>query len=365
MITLARHNIIMNTKQITRLRFLSTIFAVTALLVFPGCKRTSNENAGQPRSQGNSLRFAQIPISYSAVTHIAERKGYFTSDALAFSSFSVPAGPDVVTALKGTASAAADCGGIAVTPVITMIAAGDRPVVVATTLVSNHQAKLVTFADTGINENPVSLKGKRIGVVKNTNGDIYLSRLLQKGGLTRSDVVLVNGRPPDLRNLLLQGAIDAAVIWDPFIVQAQREYRKLIAENKAKSRGEVFVFVDPTVHTLAFNIVATRATCEKKRTELIEFLKGTVKAEQFIREQPEEAQRLLEEWLSLETGDLNDLMATTEFRIHLNVSQMKQWMKEELTWLKESQPDTQIPDDLSPFVDASFLKALEPDRVQE
>lgn len=345
------------------LRLISTAIAIFLLA---GCDKAQDRNDQQTRSQAaKSLRIAQLPISYSAVTFIAETKGYYKTGTLDYRSFSVPAGPDVVTSLKGTGSAAADCGGIAVTPVITMIGAGDMPVVIATTLVSNYQAKLITFSDTAITQDPASLKGKKIGVVKNTNGDVYLSRLLKKGGLARTDVVLVNGRPADLRNLFLQGAIDAAVIWDPFIIQAKREYQKLLAENTNKSRGDVLVLVDPTLHTLAFNIVATRATCEKKKAELIEFLKGTTKGEEFIRAQPKDAQRLLEQWLSLESGDLNDLMATTEFRVHLNVPQMKQWLGEELAWLKETQPDTMIPDDLSPFVDSSFLKSIDPKRVQE
>src|ERR1051325_7649597 len=61
----------------------------------------------------NTLRFAQLPITYSAVTFLAAAKGFIKEEELNYLSISVPAGPDVVTALKGTGGNPADDGGIA------------------------------------------------------------------------------------------------------------------------------------------------------------------------------------------------------------------------------------------------------------
>jgi NitT/TauT family transport system substrate-binding protein len=315
--------------------------------------------------QSTSLLFAQLPITYSAVTYMAEAKGYFKEEGLNYLSISVPAGPDVVTALRGTGSSAADAGGIAITPVITMIGAGVHPVVVATTLSSNRQAKLVTFSHTGITQDPTTLKGKRIGVTRNTNGDIYLSRLLRKGGLNRQDATLVNGRPADLRGLLVRGELDAAVLWDPFVVQTVREYRLQLNDNKIPSRGDPLIWVDSTLHTLAFNIVTTQSKLAKNRDQIIRMLRATIKAENYIRQNRKEAQALLERWLNLQTGDLDDFFATTEFHVHLDVPQLKHWMKEELEWLRETRPDAKRPDDLSNYVDATLLQSVEPNRVKE
>ena len=309
------------------------------------------------------LRVAQLPISYSAVTYLAEAKGYFKGEGLDYQSISVPAGPDVVSALKGSGGASADGGMIAITPVITMIGAGADPVVLATTLTSNRQAKLVTFSRTGITEAPASLRGKRIGVTRNTNGDIYLSRLLRKGKLTPKDVTLVNGRPSDLRGLLLRGSLDAAVLWDPFVIQSEREYRAQAVAGKVQNRGEPRVFVDPTLHTLAFNIVSTRSKLLRNREAWTKMLRATIRAEEYIRQHPKEAQTTLEKWLKLQPGDLGDFFATTEFRVGLNVPQVKKWMREELKWLRENRPDAKNPADLSAYLDPSLLSAIDPKRV--
>lgn len=345
------------TKWLIGAPVLVVIVSVSALLFLRGCSK--------PPEQVKALRFAQLPITYSAVTFIAEAKGYMRDEGLDYSSVSVPAGPDVVTALKGSGGSTADAGGIAITPVITMIGAGDHPVVLATTLSSTRQVKLVTFAQTGINENSATLKGKRVGVTRNTNGDIYLSRLLRKGGLRSQDATLVNGRPADLRGLLIRGEIDAAILWDPFVVQAIREYRSQVEAGKTKSRGEPLVFVDPTLHTLAFNVVTTEEKLAGSREQLIRMLRALKRAEEFIRNNPKEAQSLIEQWLGLEDHDLDDFFATTEFRVSLDAGQVKQWMKEELEWLRENRPDAKVPDDLSPFVDSSLLKTLDASRVSE
>ncbi len=336
------------------------ILAIIAVTCLYGCKpRPSGPGVSQPIR----FTFAQIPIIYSAVSEIAGANGYFAQEGLQYSVFSVPAGPDVVTALKASAGSGVGAGAIAITPVITMIGAGDHPVILATTLSSNRQTKLVTFARTGITHDAQTLKGKRIGVTLNTNGDIYLSRLLRKGRLTSKDVTLVNGRPADLQGLLLRGDLDAAVLWDPFVVQTVRQAKT--DGSSAQSRGELRVLVDPSLHTLAFNIVTTQEKLNRNRDALVRVLRALIKAELYIHDHPKEAQEALEKWLRLQPGDLDDFFATTEFHVQADAPRLKNWMAEELVWLRERRPDTQVPVDLTPFVDDSLLKSIDPGRVRE
>lgn len=354
----------MNAK--TRKGLLWTVLGVCCMAA--GCGRQDaapQQKQATPQQQGAApFRFAQLPITYSAVTFIAESQGYPKAQGLNYRSVSLPAGPDVVAALRATGDKGADAGAVAITPVITMIGAGDSPVVLATTLTSNRQAKLVTFASTGVASEPLSLRGKRIGVTRNTNGDIYLSRLLKKGGLSERDVQLVNGRPAELQSLLLRGDIDAAVLWDPFVVQTLREYRGQSAAKKIPDRGAPLVLVDPTLHTLAFNIITTRDKLAARRESMTQLLRAAIEAETYMQAHRKVAQSAMEKWLNLQPGDLDDFFATTQFHVALDAPQVKQWMKEELAWLRENSPDAKIPEDMSPYVDASVLAAIASSRVK-
>jgi len=111
--------------------------------------------------------------------------------------------------------------------------------------------------------------------------------------------------------------------------------------------------------------VTTREKLAKNPEQFLQLLRALIKAENFLKENSAEAQSLLEKWLRLEAGDLDDFFATTSFRVSLDVPQMKQWMGEELEWLRLQRPDSSLPADLSPFVDSSLLKSIDPSRVRE
>lgn len=350
--------------------YLSLLFG--AVFFVAGCDRTpvagpAHKKAVETKSSSTSklsLQMAQLPISYSTITHLAQSQGFCQETQLDCIAVSVPAGPDVVTALRSDAVDSATVGTIAITPVATMVAAGLEPVVVATILVSDKQAKLVCFASSGINADPVSLRGKKIGVTRNTNGDIYLSRLLKKGGLTERDVTLVSARPAELKASLLRGDLDSAILWDPFIVQTKREYENLVRSGKHADEGATHAFVDPTLHTLAFNIVTTKKKLANNREAIQRLLKALISADTFLKSNPALAQAEIEKWLNLEPGDLGDFFNGSDFHVHFDLARCRTWLREELEWLQSRDPSIQIPDKLDDFFDGSLLEAIDPTRVR-
>ncbi len=346
--------------RLTRRYSISYTVCVIALLLLAACKaepvNTARVEPAPP------LRIVQLPITYSAVTHLADSQGFIRAEGLPYAIISVPAGPDLATALRANRDDAGAVGGIAVTPVVTMIAAGDHPVVIATTLTSNRQVKLVTFAQIGITSDPASLHSKRIGVTKNTNGDIYLSRLLKKGKV--SDAQIVNGRPADLRALLIRGDIDAAVLWDPFVVQSERTYRIERDARRVPNRGDIVILVDPTIDTLAFNIVTTAEKLRRHRPELVKLLRSLVRSDQFIASNRPQAQAELEKWLNVEKGDLGDFFETTTFHVELDQPSLRRWISEELVWWKENHPDATVPADVAQYMDGSLMAEIDTSRVK-
>lgn len=350
------------------LYWLAGLFLILVAPSLAGCDGSKSKSvAAKPtlRFAKPTLRFAQLPIADSTVTHLAEAKGYLDEAGLSYTAVSVPAGPDAVTSLRARGQGGATAAGIALTPVVTMVGAKDEPVILATTLQSNFSAQLITSSGTGITSDPGSLRGKRIGVVRNTVGDIYLYKLLRKGDLGEADVVLVNARPPELRALFVRGDVDAVILWDPFLQQAAREYRKLTSDKKEPSRGEPVVLVDPSLHTQIFNIVTTRQKLSDNREAFVRLLRALIRAERYIADDRAVAQAEAENWLNLQKGDLDDVFAKTEYRVHLNVPLLSRELKEQLEWLKLSRPDTYVPDNLSVYIDTSLLKEIDPDRVQD
>ena len=347
--------------------FLAILFSLP--VIYCGLKWFSeNINISSIEEQSKKTKTiiaVEMPISYSAVTHIAYSNGYIAAEGLSYNVISVPAGPDIINSLRGGGDKSADIGSIAVTPIITMIGAGDYPVILATVIKSNVQVQLVSFSSTGITQNPKTLKGKKIGYVASTNGEVYLSRLLKKADMSEKDIIAVNGRPADIKSLLLRGDIDAAILWDPFVAQLVRQGKEISTDKTQISRGEPVVYVDPDLYTLRFNITTTKMKLSQYRPEFIKFLRASVKASQYIKENPDKARHELEKWLNLYEGELGYFVDTTSFTVHLDVPQLKSDMQTELEWLKARLPTTIIPNDFSPYIDSSLLKEIDSTKVKE
>ncbi len=67
------------------------------------------------------------------------------------------------------------------------------------------------------------LKGKRVAYNKGSNVQYFLVKLLEKNGLKYGDVQSIFLAPADARAAFERGAIDAWIIWDPFLAAAQKQ----------------------------------------------------------------------------------------------------------------------------------------------
>ncbi len=130
-----------------------------------------------------------------------------------------PAGPQL---LEGLNVGAIDVGFVGEAPPIFAQAAGARFVYVgndpaaplAEALVVPKNSPLKTVAE---------LKGKRVALNKGSNVNYLLVELLKKNGLKYSDISPVYLAPADARAAFEKGAVDAWVIWDPFLAAAEQQ----------------------------------------------------------------------------------------------------------------------------------------------
>ena len=76
-------------------------------------------------------------------------------------------------------------------------------------------ARLFVQGDSGISS-VADLKGKKVITTEGTTADIYLHRALEKAGLTRKDVTVVNAKMPDAVSAFIGGSVPAVALWVPF-----------------------------------------------------------------------------------------------------------------------------------------------------
>lgn len=337
----------------TGLRRPGLALASLALLV-AGCDRAA---------ENKSLRYAEFKVSFSAASHIALTSGSIAAQKLDFTPISVAAGPDVVAALRSSSASGADAGNLANEPVAAMIGAGSEPIILATVLSSAEDVKMVTFERNGITADPRTLKGKTVGVVLDTVGESYLVELLKRGGLTVSDVRLVNARPTELQSALVRGDLDAAVLWDPFITQAPRIYEAQRKSGAVRDRGAARVLLDKSLFTSRIHVVTTREHLADHRANLVKMLRALIASEAYVASNRAAAQREVETWLGLQSGDLGEFFRSTSFRVHIDRAGTEAALGAVLTRLRHKQPSTRIPTSFDPYFDPSLLREVDPSRV--
>ena len=142
------------------------------------------------------------------------------------------AGPVQLEALN---VGAIDFGDVGEAPPIFAQAAG-APLVYAGATVPRPQLEAIIVPKGSAITTVADLKGKKIAFNKGSNVQYFLVKLLEKHGLKYGDVQAIYLPPPDARAAFQKGAVDAWVIWDPFLASAQKT---LDAQSLADAAGIV------------------------------------------------------------------------------------------------------------------------------
>ncbi|RAS11239.1 sulfonate ABC transporter substrate-binding protein [Cupriavidus alkaliphilus] len=130
-----------------------------------------------------------------------------------------PAGPQL---LEGLNVGAIDFGTVGEAPPIFAQAAGaqlvyvgnEPPAPVAEAIVVPRGSTLRSVAD---------LRGKRVALNKGSNVHYLLVRQLEQAGIPYREIQPVYLPPADARAAFERGAVDAWVIWDPFLAAAEKQ----------------------------------------------------------------------------------------------------------------------------------------------
>lgn len=153
------------------------------------------------------------------------------------------AGPVQLEALN---VGAIDFGDVGEAPPIFAQAAGAPLAYVASSPPRPRLEALIVPKDSPI-QSVADLKDKRVAFNKGSNVQYFLVKLLEKHGLQYSDVQPVFLPPADARAAFERGAVDAWLIWDPFLAAAEvsLDARQIAdAKDVVNNRGYYFSSLD-------------------------------------------------------------------------------------------------------------------------
>ncbi len=225
-----------------------------------------------PTTEKLTLAIADSP-SY-ALIHIAQNKGYFKDEGLDVTYKPVPRG---INSLTDMLTGGSDLAVAYDTPTVIKIYEGAKLQILSTLHTSTQNVALAARKDKGI-ATLNDLKGKKIGVSKNSAYEFFLDSYLLSQGIKLSDVTIVDGEFADMATFLKTGKVDAVATGNPYLYDIEKAYPP-----------ESILIFQSEIYTEDSLLTANEDTVLNKKEEITRFLKALVKAENFYKTNNQEA----------------------------------------------------------------------------
>jgi NitT/TauT family transport system substrate-binding protein len=288
-----------------------------------------------------------------ALVMVAEDKGFFEKQGLDVELKEFAAGKDALAAFLGGSLDFAVSGDV---PVALSMLAGNTFVVPAQVVGrTKNEVRVVARKEAGLDTAEQFFKTRRRKLATSIGGgpEFFTYEFLNKLGIAKDQVEIVAQKPGDMTAALTSGSVDAIAIFDPFAFIAEKQM-----DDKA------ITFTDESVYSELY-VIEAKASVRQDATILEKLLKGLIAAEQFTRDNPEEAKEVVVKYTKLDRGTVDGIWSSFDFRIALT-PQLLDYLHREAAWAKDSgkvKPETPTPNFRGAIFDAP-LKSVAPSAVE-
>ena len=323
---------------------LVAVVMVVATVVGAGC--ASVEKPDGP------LEKVTIGISATSLlpslVHIAEEKGYFLEEGIDVEIKGYPTGK---AALAATFNGEVDMATVADTPIVTNSFERNDFAVLVTILDSAQHAKALARKDRNIST-PQDLVGKKVATTIGTTAHFFLVTFFALNGIDTSDVEIVNLKPGEMVEAIVDGDVDAIFAWEPNILESQ------------KSLGDNAIVLPSDVGYLqTFNLTTKNDFIENHPESIRKIIKALAKAEEFTKDNREESVDIIASRLGADREDIDKLWDGYRFRLSLSQT-LIMTLEDEARWaIRSSFTDkTEVPNYLD-YIHMDALEEVKPEAI--
>lgn len=227
-----------------------------------------------------------------------------------------PAGPQLLEGLNVGSVVLGEAGEA---PPIFAQAANPNLIYVANQPPAPSAEALIVQKDSPI-QSVQDLKGKRIALNKGSNVHYLLLKLLEENNLTLNDIQPVYLPPSDARAAFEKGAVDAWVIWDPFLAAAEHQiHARVIANGEHLVSNHQFYLSDRQFAESHPQVLNTVVTTLNQTTD-------------WVKTHPDDAAKLLEKPTALEF----DILKTSISRMGFGVQPISEKVAKEQQYVADA-----------------------------
>jgi NitT/TauT family transport system substrate-binding protein len=293
------------------------------------------------------IAYAAIP--QTALFQVASVRGFFSTEGLEVIPQPHPFGK---VALNALLEGKADMATSADTPVMFAVTGGQKIYAVAEISTSTKAEAIIARKDRGIAA-PMDIRGKNIGVTLGTAGDFFMDSFLATRGIRRDEVRIVDMKPDEMLDALIKGRVDAVLTWVPNIQNVQ---------NGLGDRG--IIFYDEAIFHELFCLSASQEFAKQNPGTIKKVLRALIRAETFIKENPEESRRLVAEFIKMDRPLLDSIWGSFNFRVTLDQSLLIS-LEDQANWALKNK--LTVAQDIPNFLEIMYingLQSVQPDAVR-
>jgi len=239
----------------------------------------------------------------SALVFVASGQGLFLKAGVDVVSQPFELGKD---ALKSVLDGKADLAVVADTPVMFALLGGADIAMLAGISQGRRALAIVAHSDRGISQIQ-DLRGKSVGVTMGTNLTYFLDAMLQVHGVPGDKVNLADLKTDAVISAFKEGRIDAAVVFQPFLVKLETEMG-----------DRINVFYGEDVYAFRFILVGKPSYIESHPQEVRRVLSALIAANQAIRANPVEARRVVGDAAKIDDATMAQLFEPEDYVVSLD-----------------------------------------------
>jgi len=131
-------------------------------------------------------------------------------------------------------------------------------------------------------ETIADLKGRVVAMRRGGPAEFFVSVLLDAAGMSLADITIVDLEAGDAGDAFVEGRVDAAMTWEPWLT-------------RAKAGGAAHVLVDSASQPglLTDMLVARTGTVNERKKDFRALYRGWIRAVRFIAENPDESRAIM------------------------------------------------------------------------
>jgi NitT/TauT family transport system substrate-binding protein len=245
---------------------MTKLIKLTIWLLFTSLSLTITTAKSAEIVLGSAPNLQTVPIL------VAMDKGYFSEEDLTIKLVKFVSGRRALEALIG---GQLDIAFMSEYPVA-IAALRDQKFATISTLSHFKANRLISKGSIGF-KSLSDLDGKKIGTTKGSNTEFFTELLIAESGIS---VEVINVSPGDIVTALARGDIDAGVMFPDFYPAAKKtlgdDYREFVSQ----------------AYIAQFVLSASPKILNERQDDVVSFLRALIKAEKFIKANPDEAQAI-------------------------------------------------------------------------